>query len=450
MKKRIFAVGFVLGILSLHAEIIDEKMIARSPYEDGFCSIKWELVKGSAADFDKRERQDNQYRIPGVAMSDKGLVVTVYDCRYMSDRDLGWNHSANGCTLRGWDKKGKSVNSTPNGWEPIDIAGNESPDRGKKWTKPKVVIDVPNSSEYEKDGAPTKAWSAAKSKADFDFGDPCILFDPGDKKSHPAKFWCMGITGGGLRSAGAGNDCVLYSRLAEPGAKWGNRRSIKAEVLDLIGQKGGTVFQGPGQGLYLKHSKTLPKGTIVFPMQYFGGFVKAFAIYSTDHGETWKATDFCPEGGSQENQITEMPDGSWLMMVKSAGGGPRRFYRSTDYKTWTSYSDNAPSSNAVQGSCIYIGANKKLKKHVYATCYSRENRMERRKLTLAFGVDTGEKIEWNWDIENFPEIMIHEGSTMGKSYNSLVMLDENTLGILYESCYHIYFVRVDIRKHLGK
>lgn len=423
-------------------------MIASSPFDDGLCSVKWELVKGNANEFDSRERQDNQYRIPGMAMSDKGLIVTVYDCRYMSDRDLGWNHRANGCTLRGWDKTGKSVASDPNGWEPIDIAGNESKDFGKTWSKPKVVIDVPNSSEYEKDGSSTKDWKAAKTKEAFDFGDPCILFDPGDKKN-PAKFWCMGITGGGLRSAGAGNDCVLYSRLAKPGAKWGNRKSIKADVLKLIGQQSGTVFQGPGQGLYLKHSKTLPKGTIVFPMQYFGGFVKAFAIYSTDHGATWKATGFCEEGGSQENQITEMPDGSWLMMVKSAGGGPRHFYKTSDYVNWTKYSDNAPGSLPVQGSCIYIGHNKKLGKDIYATCYSRENRMERRKLTLTFGVDTGEKIDWNWDTKNFPEIMIHEGSTNGKSYNSLVMLDKNTLGILYESCYHIYFVRVNLKQYLG-
>lgn len=481
MKKSEIKTGVVVAALGVvfggigGARAGEVSMIGRSPYEDGLCTIKWEFCK--TADW-KGERQDNQYRIPGVSISDEGEVVAVYDCRYMSDRDLGWNH---GGGLRGFDKDGKSVEGVDqSGWEPIDIAGNISLDRGRHWGPAEVFIDVPNSSEYESRGEPTAAWKAAKTKEGFDIGDPVVQYDPQLKR-----FWLMGITGGGLRSAGWGNDCVLYWRdgsIYSSDKRWKpyenpdgvSGRSIKKMVIEsLVAANGngvdaatiraGTVFQGPGQGMVTtKEVKTalgdvLPVGTVVIPMQWFGPGLRGcydFAIYGVEDAQgrrIWKSTGLVM-GSSQEPQITELDDGSWLMMTKGYSRGRRRYFRTTDFKDWREAA-GGPGGQQVQGSIVKLGRSAKLGCGLYATVFDRG--ANRSKLTLSFGKDmtadastAAEGVRWNFDDINFPDIMIFEEPTDGKGYNSLVMLDENTLGVVYEAKNHIYVDRIDVTEYL--
>lgn len=450
-------------------------MLGDSPYADQLCGVKWEFCK--TADW-KGERQDNQYRIPGVTISDEGEVVAVYDCRYMSDRDLGWTH---GGGLRGFDKAGHPLAKVDQGgWEPIDIAGNISLDRGRTWGPATVFIDVPNSSVYEVDGAPTEEWKVAKTKEAFDLGDPIVQYDPLLKR-----FWCMGISGGGLRSAGAGNDCVLYWRdgsIYAADKRWKpyenpdgvSGRSIKKMVIDSLVQansngvsadeiRAGTVFQGPGQGLVTTKEvvtasgEKLPVGTVVLPMQWFGAGLRGcydFAIYgvSDERGNrVWKATGLV-SGSSQEPQITELDDGSWLMMTKGYARGKRRYFRTSDFKDWQEAA-GGPGGQQVQGSIVKLGYAKSLKCGLYATVFDRGD--NRSKLTLSFGKDmTGdpstaaEGVRWNFDNEHYPDLMIYEPTTWGKGYNSLVMLDDHTLGVLYEARNHIYFDLIDISDYL--
>ena len=72
-------------------------------------------------------------------------------------------------------------------------------------------------------------------------------------------------------------------------------------------------------------------------------------------------------------------------------------------------------------------------------------------LTLHFGRDVSEDpngpgIEWDGEkILIWPEMM------GGYAYNSLVMLDDHTLGILFETEYggHIYLRKVDLSRFLN-
>lgn len=402
-----------MAIWSVDAELVQ---IANKPYDDG-------LVNASGG----------AYRIPAMAKSTNGVIVAVYDCRYNSSGDL------------------------PN---VIDLAENWSGDNGATWSKPRVAVDVPNTNNYQKV---------------CNIGDPCIVYDPdGDK------FWLMGITGGGLASShdSSGNsiaDVVLYTRGTGENDTWqewtggpeGNRRSVKQMILNSLADVEGNetyrdenqirgILQGPGHGIvqrqtvYAADGETvlMPAGAIVFPMQYFidGNFsnTRTFAVYSTDGGAHWNATKLTPANdNAQENCVMELDDGSWYMICKgkTQSQKQRQLFRTTDFANWT-YCGSITPSEWVQGSCMRIGEGRDGKSR-YVACFATGG--SRSDLTLHFGRDTSldngatKGVEWDCG-----KVNIYPYATGNMSYNSLVMLDATTLGVMFESFGHIYMKRVDV------
>ena len=360
------------------------------------------------------------YRIPAIAKSTNGVIVALYDCRYNNSGDL------------------------PNA---IDLAENWSGDNGDTWSKPRVAVDVPNNGEQ----------TLGK---ETDIGDPCVLYDSVDDK-----FWAMGITGGGLSRSHVDNtpisDVVLYTRGTGKDAQWANRRSVKSELLAALVAVGETatadesikgILQGPGHGIVQRNKTTLmPAGTLIFPMQYFpvnSNFYdsRTFAAYSKDGGETWQTTKLTDAAVvAQENCIMELDDGSWYMIAK---GYSRQLFRTTNYVDWKHVGSISPSC-WVQGTCIRMGVAADGNSR-YVACFTvSTSPANRSHLTLHFGRDTtletpdGDGVVWDcgkWDI--YPE------ETGGMSYNSLVMLDDSTLGVLFESRGHIYFRKVDVSEML--
>lgn len=360
------------------------------------------------------------YRIPAIAKSTNGVIVAIYDCRYNNSGDL------------------------PNA---IDLAENWSGDNGETWAKPHVAVDVPNSDQQ----------TVGK---DTDMGDPCILYDLADDK-----FWVMGITGGGLSRSHVDNtpisDVVLYTRGTGMDAQWENRRSVKSELLAALVAVGETatadesikgILQGPGHGIVQRtETPLMPAGALIFPMQYFpvnSNFYdsRTFAAYSKDGGATWQTTKLTDASVvAQENCIMELDDGSWYMVAK---GYSRQLFRTTNYVDWKHVGSMSPSC-WVQGTCIRIGVAVDGKSR-YVACFTvSTSPANRSHLTLHYGRDTtleapdGNGVAWDcgsWDI--YPE------ATGGMSYNSLVMLDDSTLGVLFESHGHIYFRKVDVSEIL--
>lgn len=76
----------------------------------------------------------------------------------------------------------------------------------------------------------------------------------------------------------------------------------------------------------------------------------------------------------------------------------------------------------------------------------------RARLALVFGRDlTAANREAgqegvDWDLEN--PLVIHAGATGGQGYVSLCLLDETTLGVLYEANNQIRFERIDLAPYL--
>lgn len=377
------------------------------------------------------------YRIPALASDGKGNVLAVYDVRY-GGGDLG------DAKLSG-----------------IDLGENMSQDAGVTWSDPQLAVDVPNFREA--DGSYPYGSTRASITNEMDIGDASILYDPGLDQYH-----LIAITGGGLSWAGSQasnsvNDCVHYTRPNTAEGKWGNRTSLKETLLSQVATTSAYpgILAGPGHGMVTKIGKgDMPAGTLVFPMQGFvnSGLTNAqcFAAYSTDGGETWKAAGLTPSTlkntpyNAQENCIVELDDGSWLMMSKGGNfsasvGGRRLFFRTTDFVNWTELSSISGIVH-VQGSCLRLGTGSDGKgRYVMAHQIDASSRA---KLALIFGKDltesntTADSEGVEWDTAN--PVMLHKDNTGGQGYNSLCMLDESTLGVLYETGGQIWFERVDV------
>ena len=377
------------------------------------------------------------YRIPALATDGAGGVVAVYDVRY-GGGDLGDSR------LSG-----------------IDLGESFSADFGRTWGKPRLAVDVDNF--RANDGSYPLGADQARITKEMDIGDAAILFDPEGER-----YWLMAITGGGLSYAGtdsARNDCVLYSRGADPDAPWEGRRSVKADILAGIGKSvhpGRGVLAGPGHGMVTRIGRAgMPRGTLVFPVQAFvnGGTTNAqcCAAYSTDGGETWQTTGLTPKTlaqaphNAQENCVMELDDGSWLMMSKGGNwsAGRRLFFRTTDFKTWRQLA-SVPNVIHVQGSCLRIGVGADgVGRYVFA---HQTDPGTRAGLALFFGRDiTAANPEAgqegvDWDLDN--PLMLHAGETGGQGYVSLCLLDSETLGVLYETNNQIFFERIDLAPYL--
>lgn len=391
------------------------------------------------------------YRIPALATDGQGGVLAVYDVRYGSG-DLGSGE----------------LNDKDSPLTGIDLGENFSADGGTTWTKPRLAIDVPNF--RNPDGTFPKGPNKSVITREMDLGDASILFDPATQK-----YWLIAMTGGGLHCGYRNTDCVLYTRGKEADDKWeawtggqeqGHPRSVKWQPIayDLRNTHGVTVDEndargilgGPGHGMVTRIEQDgLPAGTLVFPIQCFLQSTnyaengRCGAIYSTDHGATWRCTNLTPSGSAnntQENCIIELDDGSWLMMAKGgfAGSqGKRLFYRSKDHVNWTLV-QTIDHIIHVQGSCLRIGEVNGKSRYVMAHQIDPNTRC---KLALIFGTDASDQdVGVDWDLDN--PVMIFREGTDNKGYVSLCLIDASTLGILYEANSKIYFERFDLTPYL--
>ena len=390
-------------------------------------------------------------RIPALATDGQGGVLAIYDVRYGSG-DLGSGE----------------LNTPESPLSGIDLGENFSANGGTTWTKPHLAIDVPNF--RNPDGRFPNGSDKSAITREMDLGDASILFDPATQK-----YWLIAMTGGGLHCGYRNTDCVLYTRGAGADDKWeawtggaeaDYPNSVKwkpiAYSLRQIYGAGFTdddargILGGPGHGMVTRiEQEGLPAGTLVFPIQCFlqsANFAqngRCGAIYSTDHGATWHCTNLTPSGSgnnTQENCIIELDDGSWLMMAKGgfAGSqGKRLFYRSKDHVNWTLV-QTIDHIIHVQGSCLRIGEVDGKSRYVMAHQIDPNTRC---KLALIFGTDASDRdVGVDWDLDN--PVMIFRDSTGNKGYVSLCLIDETTLGILYEANGKIYFERFDLTPYL--
>lgn len=202
-------------------------------------------------------------RIPGLATSNKGTLLAIFDARYDYPRDLQGN---------------------------IDIALHRSTDKGVTWQPIQTVLDM-----GEWGGLPQKYNGVS---------DACILVDKNTGDIYVAGLWMHGLLdkdgkwieglnenstnwthqwkgrgsqpGTGLKETSQ----FMIAKSTDDGLSWGFPDNITSKTKR---PEWWLFAPAPGQGI------TLTDGTLVFPTQGRdeNGLPFSNITYSKDHGKTW-------------------------------------------------------------------------------------------------------------------------------------------------------------------
>lgn len=349
-------------------------------------------------------------RIPGLATSRKGTLLAIYDARYENSRDLQGD---------------------------IDICLNRSIDGGQTWQPIQVVLDM-----KEWGGLPEKynGVSDANILVDEETGDIYVagLWMYGVLDNETGK-WIPGMTKDSTRwmhqwrgkgsQPGFGvkeTSQFLISKSTDDGLTWSEPINITAQAK----QKEWWLFApAPGHGI------TLKDGTLIFPTQGRDKEGQSFSniTWSKDNGKTWK-TSSPAFHNTTECMAVELSDGSIMLNMRDNRNrgnreeNGRRICVTSDLgQTWTEH----PTSRKalIEPTCMAS-----IHKHIYhqdskeksiLLFVNPESYSERNHITLKVSYDDGN----TWPEEK--KILLDEYNSRG--YSCITSVDENTIGILYES-----------------
>lgn len=336
------------------------------------------------------------YRIPGFATTNKGTLIAVYDVRYNSARDLQAN---------------------------IDVGMSRSTDKGKTWEPMQIIMDK-------------GTWGGLPENQNG-VGDAAVLVDRATNTIWVAALWAHGHEGERLLSYTAPGygpketGQLLLVKSEDDGKTWSEPINLTKE---LKKKEWHILFNGPGSGI------TMENGTLVFAGQYWdkNGMPHSTIIYSKDHGKTWHVgTGAKPN--TTEAQVVQLSNGTLMLNMRDNRGGSRSVYITDDMgKTWTKH----PTSRQALREPVSMasinqfppGEDKNRKEWLF---FSNPNSTEARKnMTIKLSTDDG----MTWPNEYW--ILLNE--KVGYGYSSLTVIDENTIGILYEGVGELFFQKINI------
>ena len=328
------------------------------------------------------------YRIPGLVTSLKGTLIATYDIRHNHSRDLQ---------------------------DDIDVGISRSTDGGLSWGP---MIVAMNMGEYG--GLPQNVNG---------IGDPCILVDEvtGDILLFAA--WTHGGTAGKAAwwTAGSGFEPaqtpqLMMVRSTDDGLTWSApvnlTRQVKQEPWHF-------TFQGPGRAI------TMADGTLVVPFQHQepDRTPAAGVMYSKDRGITWHVHEYA-KINTTESQVVEVEPGVLMLNMRDNRKTGRAVYITKDLgRTWEPHpSDGQLVEPVCMASLIKAGD--------LLLFSNPADPKERRNMTIRISEDGG--VNWT------RKLLLDEG--YGWGYSCLSMIDEETVGILYESSQaHMTFQAVKLK-----
>jgi len=359
------------------------------------------------------------YRIPGLTTTNKGTLIAVYDNRYNNSKDLQ---------------------------EDIDIGMSRSTDGGQTWQPMKVIMDM---GEY-----------GGRSQRLNGIGDPCVLYDTKTNTIWVAALWMSGATEKdmlwwaskpGMKPEETGQFILVKS--TDDGVTWSQPINITSQIKDPAWQ---LLLQGPGRGI------TMTDGTLVFPAQFKtnlgpksldGGQFTCHStiVYSKDQGKTWQIGTGA-KSNTTESQVVQLPDGSLMLNMRDDRNrtdkgetNGRAVATTTDMgKTWTKH---ASSNSALQEpNCMAsiistdLEINGKIQQVLFFS--NPDSKTERSHMTIKASLDGG----LTWPKEYQTEL----NSEVGYGYSCMSMVDNHTIGILYEGVKELYFQKIPVTDLLGK
>ena len=343
------------------------------------------------------------YRIPGLATTNTGTLIAVYDLRRNSSTDLQ---------------------------EDIDVGMSRSTDGGQSWEPMRVIMDMGE-------------WGG-KPEIENGIGDPSVLVDRETNTIWVAGIWAHGhpgkrnwfASGQGMEPTETSQFVLVKSE--DDGLSWSDPINITSQIKHPNWH---LLLQGPGKGI------TLKDGTLVFPAQFKdkNEVPHSTLIYSKDHGKSWQIGTGA-KSHTTESQVVELADGSLMLNMRDDRGrqNPEGGFRSVAItrdlgKSWTEHPTSAKA--LVEPVCMgsLIKAEYKGKDILFFSNPA-VPKGPRREITLKVSLDDG----MSWP-ESY-HMLLNEDLCFG--YSCLTQIDAETLGILYEGPGELYFQRVKISEVL--
>jgi len=336
------------------------------------------------------EHQCHTFRIPAIARTNAGTLLAVYDMRYTSRRDLQGH---------------------------MDIGLSRSTDGGRSWEAPRPIMDM-----GEFGGLPQDQNGCS---------DPNILVDTVTGQIIVSAVWTHGKPNT-HQWRGAGSEPGLEItkssqfmavRSSDDGITWSAPENWTAAIKDPAWY---LFAPAPGNGI------TTSDGTLVMPTQGRDATGKSFSnlMWSRDRGQNW--TLAAPaRSDTTECAVAELSDGSLMLNMRDnrnrgdqSETNGRAISVTTDLgKTWTVHaSDHGALPEPVCMASLLAHEQKTGQRILF---FSNPNsKTKRHRMTVRASLDDGQ----TWPANR--QILLDEN---GGAYSSLVMVDDQTLGILYES-----------------
>ena len=328
------------------------------------------------------------FRIPAMATTNKGTLLAVYDLRYKSRRDLQGH---------------------------MDIGLSRSTDGGETWARPIPIMDM------KKFGGLPEDQNGCS--------DPNILIDRKTGEIFVSAVWTHGKPnthqwrGKGSEPGHSIHQSSQFMivRSMDDGVTWGEPENWTQKLKDPTWH---LFAPAPGNGI------TLKDGTLVMPTQGRDAMGIPFSnlIWSRDHGKSWTVSKEARDN-TTECAVVELSDGSLMVNMrdnrnrsdKSNTNGRAVSITKDLGKTWKVHaSDHGTLPEPV---CMASLISHDLADGRRVLFFSNPNSKHRReKMTVRMSLDQG---------KTWPKSILLDQK--GGAYSSLTMVDDQTIGILYES-----------------